>query len=213
MIIDMHVHSDVSDDAAATAEGYLKWLDVRRKKYQIDGIVFTEHRAYRPDLDYTALAAKHQVLILRGSELETDCGHFLVYGVTTGLLEQFDFADTSIKAEELVREVRAAGGIAIPSHPGRKNIGYCDYAGNSSAEIRVIETLNGGSSKAENERAIKLAAERQWFGIGGSDAHYVSSLGTCLTKFDVPIRRQEDLIEMLYQGRCRAIHLGEARRK
>ena len=44
----MHVHSKRSDDAGGTVEGYLKWISVIRKKgYQVDGIVLTGAQGLR----------------------------------------------------------------------------------------------------------------------------------------------------------------------
>ena len=51
MIIDMHVHSDVSDDGMASVETYMKWMTKLRRNYRIDGIVFTEHRLFNRDAD------------------------------------------------------------------------------------------------------------------------------------------------------------------
>ena len=64
--IDMHVHSKQSDDAGGTVEGYLKWINViRRKGYQVDGIVLTEHRGFDFEIDYSDLAEQYGV---RGDE-------------------------------------------------------------------------------------------------------------------------------------------------
>ena len=89
--LDLHVHSvDGSDDAGAHVEGYLKWVQSRRRKgFRIDGFVLTEHRNFDPDLDYSALAAKYETLVLRGIEVETDIGHVLVYGAGRQFFETF----------------------------------------------------------------------------------------------------------------------------
>ena len=82
MYLDMHSHSVSSDDSRATVEQYVKWIQVLRKRgHTIDGIVLTEHRKFDIDKDYSDLAAQYNVLVLKGSELDTRFGHFLVYGV------------------------------------------------------------------------------------------------------------------------------------
>ena len=82
MLVDMHCHSVSSDDSRATVEQYLKWIQVlRRRGYQLDAIALTEHRKYDKDLDYSALSREYDVVVLKGSELDTRYGHFLVYGV------------------------------------------------------------------------------------------------------------------------------------
>lgn len=213
--IDMHVHSSASDDAAAEAEAYLKWIRFLRKNHQIDGLVFTEHRQYNGTTEYAGLAERYEILILQGAELETDWGHFLLYGAGEEMARRFDLSSPHLKALDLIQEAARWGGIAIPAHPGRRNIGLCDYEDQMDglSEIRVIESLNGSSKPAENLRAQELAARRGYFGIGGSDAHFVSSVGSCLTRFLTPIRDMEQLVEALRQGRFRPIRLEEAKCK
>ena len=49
MFLDLHSHSVSSDDSRATVEQYLKWIHVLRKRgFQADGIVLTEHRKFDP---------------------------------------------------------------------------------------------------------------------------------------------------------------------
>ena len=104
MFIDLHTHSVSSDDSRATVEQYVKWAGVlRRKGYRMDGFVLTEHRKFDFDKDYSALAAENDVLVLKGSELDTNCGHFLVYGVTEELTGRIDFGNVHMDAVELVR--------------------------------------------------------------------------------------------------------------
>ncbi|MBI2876205.1 MAG: PHP domain-containing protein [Candidatus Tectomicrobia bacterium] len=215
MIIDMHVHSSASDDAAADVEAYLKWIRFLRKNHQIDGLVLTEHRQYGEETDYAGLAEQYEILILQGAEAETDWGHVLLYGAGEELARRFDLRSPHLKAVELIQEAHRCGGIAVPAHPGRRNIGLCDYEEqlDGISEIRVVEALNGSSKSAENLRAQELAARRGYFGIGGSDAHYVSSIGSCLTRFDFPVRGMDDLVAALRQGRCRPIRLEEAKRQ
>lgn len=215
MIIDMHVHSSASDDAAAEVEGYLKWINFLRKSYRIDGLVFTEHRKYDRKADYSLLEREHNLLILHGIEAETDWGHFLLYGALEELACRFDFSLPQLKARELLKEVARLGGIAVPAHPGRRLIGLCDYERELEGleEIWVIEVFNGSSKPAENLRAQELADKRGYWGIGGSDAHYVSAVGACLTEFEASFQNVNQLVEELRKGRYRPIRLEEARVK
>lgn len=92
MILDLHNHSIKSDDGRAKVENYCKWI--RSKDIPIDGFALTEHRQFDPT-DYSALAKKYGLVILEGSEVETEYGHVLVYGVTEGLKKEFDFTLTN----------------------------------------------------------------------------------------------------------------------
>ena len=210
--LDMHSHSVSSDDSRATVEQYLKWIQVlRRRGYRIDGIVLTEHRKFDGDADYSALSLEYEVLVLKGSELDTRHGHFLVYGVTKGLLEAVDFDDVTMDAQRLMEQAREHGAIAIPAHPGRPGIGLCEFVdqGVEFPAVHIVETLNGGSRKGENERALELAQGREYLRIGGSDAHMVSSIGGCLTSFPVRISNERELVDALLSGEYTPLRLEE----
>ncbi len=185
-------------------EGYAKWIVARRKRgFLIDGFVLTEHRQYDPDSDYSALSEQYGVTILRGAEVETDIGHVLVYGVTPEFTGAFDLRSVSLPHKEVFRVARATGGFAVAAHAGRPRIGlshYIDDEGMTIDGIEAIEQLNGGSSTHENERAAHLAQRFGLRGVGGSDAHFVSAIGRCLTAFSRPIASVQDLVQELAHG-------------
>jgi predicted metal-dependent phosphoesterase TrpH len=214
MIIDMHVHSDVSDDGMASVETYMKWITKLRRNHRIDGIVFTEHRLFNRDADYDSLAREYDILIFKGTEADTDCGHVLCYGMNEKILSQFDLKNVHLSGRDLIHAMEDAGGIGIPAHPGRRHIGLVEHLergydiGNA---LRAAEQLNGGSSKQENARAQQLVLERQLAGIGGSDAHFVSAVGKFMTAFKRPIRTVPDLVEQLYSGDYYPITLEDAK--
>ena len=212
MFVDMHCHSVSSDDSRATAEQYLKWIGVLRNRgHQVDAVVLTEHRKFDADHDYSALSRQYDVVVLKGSELDTRYGHFLVYGVNDRLLNAFDFSDVTLDAVALMREAKECGAIAIPAHPGRFGIGFCEYidTGPDFSEVGIVELLNGGSRRGENERAQELVESRSFSGTGGSDAHFVSAIGTCLTEFPQAIRNEGELVEALRAKEFRAVRLQE----
>ena len=198
--MDMHSHSVSSDDSRATVEQYLKWIQVLRKRgYTIAGIVLTEHRKFDLNMDYSSLAQEYGVLVLKGSELDTNCGHILVYGVTERLLNEVDFSDVTMSAVELMDTAKVHGATAIPAHPGRIRIGLCEFVdqGILFPNVTIVETLNGGSRSGENERALHLAEASGYRRTGGSDAHLASSIATCLTAFDTGIHNEGELVEAL----------------
>jgi predicted metal-dependent phosphoesterase TrpH len=191
-------------------EQYLKWIQVLRKRgHTVDGIVLTEHRKFDFDQDYSALARGYNVLVFKGSELDTRYGHFLVYGVTKSLAREIDFSDVRMDARELMRAAAHHGALAVPAHPGRFGIGLVDYMdqGEVFEDVRIVEVLNGGSRKGENERAAELCAKFGYQGIGGSDAHLTSHIGACLTRFEDTISSEQDLVRALLSGRYTPVRL------
>ncbi len=200
--LDLHVHSsEGSDDAGATVEGYLRWVESRRKLgFRVDGFVLTEHRRFDPSRDYSELAAKYNAVVLRGVELETEIGHVLVYGVTPEFLKRFDLTDVSLPYAEVFRVAWETGGVAVGAHAGRPRIGAVEHYNERQVDltpVRVLETLNGGSNDYENARAHDLARTHNIREIGASDGHFVSGLARCLTRFDHAIRTIDDLVAVL----------------
>jgi len=208
--LDMHSHSVSSDDSRATVEQYLKWIQVLRKRgHVVDGIVLTEHRKFDYDKDYSALANQYDVVVLKGSELDTRYGHVLVYGVTEPLTKDIDFGNVAMDTRELLKAARQHGAYAVPAHPGRFGIGLTEYIqqGETFDDVHIVERLNGGSRKGENERAWELCDDKGYLGVGGSDAHLTSHICTCLTRFDAKISNEADLVEALLSEQFKPVWL------
>lgn len=213
MFLDLHSHSVSSDDSRATVDQYVKWVQVLRKRgHTVDGFVLTEHRKFDFDHDYSALARQNNVIILKGSELDTRCGHFLVYGVTPALTREINFADVTIDPHDLIQAARQHHAIAIPAHPGRFGIGLTEYIrqGETFPQVEIVEILNGGARPGENERAEELCHQFGYLGIGGSDAHLTSHLAACLTQFPHPIARESQLVDALLAKQFRPVTLQAA---
>jgi predicted metal-dependent phosphoesterase TrpH len=200
--LDLHTHSEASEDSRAPVEAYLNWIKLRRAERPLDGIVLTEHRQFNRDADYRHLEDKFGVMVLRASEVETNYGHVLVYGVNDDIVKRFDFANVRLDAQELIDEVARLGGIAVPCHPGRPNIGlYEHYQSKPALEnVVAVEVLNGGSRKGEDERSAELVDRFGYSAVGGSDSHLVSLIGLCATRFAANIRSIDDLVRELRNG-------------
>ena len=200
MYLDMHSHSVSSDDSRATVEQYVKWIQVLRNRgHTVDGIVLTEHRKFDFDKDYSHLASQYEVLVLKGSELDTRYGHFLVYGVTEALTQAIDFGDVRMDARALMQAARQHDAIAVPAHPGRFGIGLTEYVSQGEVfdDVETVERLNGGSRAGENERAEELCNNHNLLGIGGSDAHLTSHIATCMPDFKSAIKNENNLVDAL----------------
>jgi predicted metal-dependent phosphoesterase TrpH len=202
-ILDLHSHSEASEDSRAPVEAYLNWIRLRRSERPVDGIVLTEHRQFNKNADYRALEDKYEVMVLHGSEIETDYGHMLVFGVNDDITRRFDFADIRLPAQTVIDEVAKMGGLVVPCHPGRPNVGLCHHYENRPAleNVVAVELLNGGSRRGENERTADLVVKFGYRATGGSDSHMVSLIGLCATRFEADIRTIDDLVRELKEGR------------
>lgn len=205
MILDLHNHSIVSDDGRAKVENYCQWI--RKRELPLDGFVLSEHRLFDDESDYRPLEDRYGLLILKASEVETDYGHTLLFGVNEDLRRAFDFGRLDLPLETVVAEAERCGAIAVPCHPGRPRVGMVVHADAQGPVegVRVIETLNGGSRGDENDVAMRFAEEQGYAGIGGSDAHIVSHIGRCATRFGREIRNDAELVAALREGDCEAV--------
>lgn len=206
MILDLHTHSIKSDDGRAKVENYCQWI--RSKELPIDGFVLTEHRQHDFESDYSSLAEKHGLVILKGSEVETEYGHVLVFGVTESLTQAFDFSSINLSLEMVIETCEAHGVVAVPCHPGRPRVGMFAHTEELGVPkgVKIVEIFNGGSRENEDQIAIDNARDLGYLGIGGSDSHIVSHIGRCGTEFTNDIKDMDDLVAALQAGEFKAIN-------
>lgn len=207
MILDLHAHSIKSDDGRAKVQNYCQWIATR--KIPIDGFVLTEHRQFDNESDYSELGRKHGITILKGAEVETEYGHVLVFGVTRALQEAFDFSDIHLPLARVLEACETHGAVAVPCHPGRKRVGMAAHLEEFGIPegVRIVEIYNGGSRGEEDAVAQQLAADQNYLGIGGSDAHIVSHIGRCATEFPAAIGNELELVEALKGEDFKALKL------
>ena len=197
MILDLHSHSVKSDDGRAKVRNYCQWI--RAKELPIDGFVLTEHRQFDDASDYGALTRQFGLAILKGSEVETEYGHVLLFGVTAALTQSFDFADVHLPLAQVIEAAQRHDAVAVPCHPGRRRVGMAAHVGALGAPegVRIVEVFNGGSRGDEDRIAAALAERHNYLGIGGSDAHIVSHIGRCATRFPAAVANEAELAEAL----------------
>jgi len=205
LILDLHSHSVKSDDGRAKVDNYCKWI--RSKDVPIDGFVLTEHRQFDFESDYSDLAKEYGLVILKASEVETDYGHVLVFGVTPALVEAFDFASINLPLTMVLEVAERHGAVPVPCHPGRPRVGMHAHVLERGMVdgVRIVETRNGGSRGDEDAIAQQMADTYGFLGIGGSDAHIVSQIGRRATRFPAPIASDGELVEALNAGEFEAI--------
>jgi predicted metal-dependent phosphoesterase TrpH len=204
MILDLHTHSIKSDDGRAKVENYCQWI--RTKSLPIDGFVLTEHRQYDDQSDYRALEDQFQLLILKASEVETDYGHVLLFGVNDDLVNSFDFAKVDNPIGQVLEAAGKYGAVAAPCHPGRVNVGlFAHYERKGAVDgVELVEVYNGGSRSGEDDLSVELAEHHGYRGFGGSDSHIVSRIGRCATEFEDEVGSMDDLLDALRSGRFEA---------
>ncbi len=210
MLIDLHVHTMLSDDSRTHPEKYLEAaINTRRS---LGAICFTEHRRFpaEPEIDslYAELSDRHGILIIKGIEADTDLGHLLLFGVSEEVTRRFDLASRMLKSEHLIEVMHAEGGIAIPAHPFRDSgfgIHLEEIESRLGGALSAIEAVNGQNSETENARAMAAAQKLGLTAVAGSDAHFPTAhwFLTCATELERDIKNVEELCAELRAGRAR----------
>ena len=202
MVIDLHVHTirGASDSTLTPSDAVAE-----AKRIGLDGVCLTEHgstwdRGDRYELEN--LARQYDLVVIRGTEVATDLGHIVVFGLD-------GYIRGIYRAEELRRVVDEVGGFMIAAHPFRMS----SMAANlfQAVEralsrplfslVHELEVLNGACSSSENLFALKVARRLGMRGTGGSDAHSAHGLGCFTTVFERDIENEQDLIRELRAGR------------
>ena len=207
LLIDLHTHSyPKSDDSFLSVDELIE----RAKKSGLDGICLTEHDEFWEKYAIRDLCRRHDFTVLPGSEINTDAGHILVFG-----LERYVFG--MHKPGFLRRTVNKHGGVMIAAHPYRRR--YLAEPGlkpDARAEMLqraleddifmmcdAIEGYNGRGREDENEFSLDLGSVFGLRSTAGSDTHRPGQMGTVATRFDRPVRNLEDLITEIKAGRFR----------
>ena len=110
MLIDLHTHSYPQSDDAFMAVDEL--IDTARSR-GLDGVCLTDHDRFWPEAKTRELSRKHQFLVLSGSEINTDAGHVLVFGLDEYV---FGLHKPLFLHEKVVRR----GGAMVAAHPHRR---------------------------------------------------------------------------------------------
>jgi predicted metal-dependent phosphoesterase TrpH len=210
MLVDLHVHTNLSADSNVVAEQYLE--AIAKHPTRLGAICFTEHRLFPDDAEierkYAELAERFGVHIFKGVEADTNLGHLLIFGVTRELRRRFDLDSRMLRAELVMEVVHGEGGIAIPAHPFRDS-GYGARLDGLLAKVGLalsaIEAINGQNSHEQNAEAIAMAEKLGLTPLAGSDAHFCTAnwFLTCATEIDREVSTVEELCAELRAGRAR----------
>ena len=204
MLIDLHAHTyPISWDSNLTPDQLIEL----EKGAGVDGVCLTEHDYFWDEAECAALAKKHSFLVLPAIEVNTECGHILVYGLTN-----YQFGMHRI--DQLASMVEADRGVMIAAHPYRRYMPWYHLEGEELSRALeramtnpayrrcvALETLHGRGAPSQNDFSEKLREMLEIPATGGSDAHQPDQVGRCVTRFERNIASLVDLIEELRAGR------------
>jgi predicted metal-dependent phosphoesterase TrpH len=164
--LDLHVHSQYSEDGAGHPKDIMKQLQIKG----LQGMAVTDHNNIQGSLEALKLKPK-DFIIIPGMEISTADGHLIALGVKENI-------PRDLSVEETVDKIIDAGGIAVVPHLFRKMSGIKKEKLQIIYEkIPAIEVFNGCSLPETNIKTAKVAKEFKLGGTGGSDAHDPSYAG------------------------------------
>ncbi|MHA1630071.1 MAG: PHP domain-containing protein [Candidatus Heimdallarchaeota archaeon] len=189
MLVDMHIHTNVSYDSKIKVGLLVRKL----KELRIAGCAITDHNSLDAIAKAKEIGKKYNIKIFAGVEISTREGHILAYGLTERPPDHRAVAET-------IEWVHEHGGVTCCAHPFRK---YEHSVGDNVYHYHfdAIE-INGRSFFSQN-RAAELASKLMNVSlIGGSDAHYLQKVGRVTTNFYDEIETEDQLIEAIRKGAC-----------
>ena len=153
------------------------WQAVQQRN--LDFFMLTDHNTVTGQLDVAALATGN-VLPIPGMEVTMRHGHMLALG--TEMLIDWWVGREGRSIEDVLRDVHAAGGLAIIAHPGADGSPIChgckwDFADVDPRQVDAVEVWNSPWHLDEdNERSLIFYDNwlAQGYRVplsGGSDEH------------------------------------------
>ena len=211
LLIDLHTHTyPKSDDSFMSADELIEGA----KAAGLDGVCLTDHDAFWPDEQVRELSRRHGFLVLPGSEINTDAGHVLTFG-----LRRYEFG--MHKPEFLRACADREGGVLIAAHPYRRR--FLEGPGQDPAAragmleravgdpffglCEAVESLNGRGSIEQNRYSADLGAALSLPLTAGSDAHRAAQIGTAATEFQGRVECLDDLLRLLKSGQYRPVDM------
>jgi len=171
--LDLHIHSQYSEDGAGTPEEIIKSL----KKKGLNGMAITDHNTVKGGLKALKLAPK-DFIVIPGAEISTLDGHMLALNIKEDVTRD-------LAVEETVEKIIELGGTPIVPHLFRNMSGIrTNNLKKIYKKIPAIEVYNACSLAQTNLKTTKIAKKFNLGGVGGSDSHHPQYVGYAYTTVD-----------------------------
>ncbi|MHA1754947.1 MAG: PHP-associated domain-containing protein [Candidatus Odinarchaeia archaeon] len=188
-LVDLHIHSNQSPCSILELEDIIQYAQC----YNIKGIAVTDHNTIGDFSKIRKIAEKYDMRTYIGYELKVLGGELLIYGVRKIL-------PINMPAEFIIRKVHSIGGAAIAAHPYREfPISLKDNIYN--LDLDGVEVSDRATHSLDN-RSVSAAKKMDIAMIAGSDAHTISDIGWCATKFTKIIETTEELVNEIKSKKC-----------
>jgi hypothetical protein len=200
MLIDLHNHT-----GWGSGDSHLDPSDLieQARRWGLDGIAITEHNQVWDPEKIEMLRRRHKFPVFGGTEVDTDVGHVLVFGLRGP--HRWIRLPTIDELRSLVDE---AGGVIIAAHPFRglpaatRSDEPRDEEHSRWRFVDAVEVHNGLAGSLQRRLAAELARRLDLPTTGGSDTHRLMDVATSFTVCDDGIEDERDLVAAVKAGRC-----------
>lgn len=171
--VDLHLHTNYSDDARGDPEDILR----EAGKRDLDVIAITDHNEIKGAFKAEKIADKFNIEIIIGEEVKSRSGIDII-----GLFLD-EKISKGLSVSKIINKIHDQNGLAMAPHPfsfHRSGIG----SKMSEYEFDYIEVFNGLSMFWENNKAKRWSKKLEISGVGGSDAHRPREVGIARTLFE-----------------------------
>mgnify|MGYP005835650493 CR=1 FL=1 len=181
---DVHVHTMYS---GVHKMGFLRFPEsvadprdvvIRAKEAGLNVVCITDHNTTAGALKAVEAAKEiGGIEVVVGEEISTKDGELLALFISEEI-------PAGLSVEETIVRVRKQGGLTIAPHPFSL---HCPALGAKLCELDLdgIEVLNGGHIDSyANAEAERMASSGCWARLGGSDSHYLKTIGMTYTNFN-----------------------------
>ncbi len=175
MKVEIHSHTHFSRGTKVLYDGVEKpeAMVRRAKELGLGALAITDHNTTFGWKEAIAAGKKHNILIIKGEEINSRDGHTLALGI-------HETIRPGLSVEETVDLIHGQGGTAIAVHPfDIKHDGLRE----KSTSCDAVEIFNGNNvDRLSNIRARNFAKKHNMTMVAGSDAHTTAMLGLGLIK-------------------------------
>lgn len=171
--LDLHIHSQYSEDGAGSPIEIIKQL----QKRDIHGMAITDHNTVKGGLKALKVAPK-DFIVIPGIEISTSDGHIIGLDIKENIPRE-------LSVEITIEKILDQGGIPIAPHLFRSMSGIKEENLKQVVnEIPALEVFNSCSVPQSNLKVAKLARKLNLGGTGGSDSHNPNYVGYGYTTVD-----------------------------
>ncbi|HBI72885.1 MAG TPA: phosphotransferase [Lachnospiraceae bacterium] len=178
MILELHSHSKYSYDSLIEPIKMVKYA----KKIGLDGIAITDHDTIKGGVIAQKDNRSDEFTVIVGCETKTEAGDII------GLFLNEELR--SRNSLEVIDEIHDQAGIVVLPHPFRGH----NLSEDLIKKVDLIEVINSRSSSEANKRAKELALSSLKNSVVGSDAHFLSEIGSSKNIFPVNFNIRKEIL-------------------